>query len=432
MCLGGTVLYNKGLLAQNLGSGRGPEGVICKDCAPCPELDAALGFPHGYNPADSPWYDPDEPESNDFAGLLVTSVTGLEPGVFARQITENAGIGAVLGQGRQAAPQIVVTGILMARTCAAMDYGYRWLRKAVRGSCSPKTPCVGDDLMFLSTVPIFSDEDCGPVDFVAELVPYLRTFKGAAIVAGPTITQIVPRGCPSCYECGMLEIAMTFSAADPCVYREPSALLPLQGFDCSDTDQPCVTIVVDMDGDEDCSDDCPSDPPCSTDPNCVDISPPMMPAILNSCVNDCISSATCSATVNIPDGTFPPTAEGTIVISIFAGDQPLTGISVKVWENPIDLPIDQLEDCAVCAQLAISYVAPQATLVIDGAARTSNITCAGGSAVRANPFIASSTGSANFAYPAFVCGTDYTVQVTARGPVSALASVEIQAIAREC
>lgn len=430
LCLGGTEIINKGRLSQMIGSGRGPEGVICHDCAPCPDLDTALGYPLGYNPADNPWYSPDEPDSDQFAGLLVTSITGLEPGAFSRVITENAGVGAVLGQGRQSAPQIVVTGILMARTCAAMDYGYRWLRKAVKGSCGPGQPCVGDDLVYIVAEPQFSDEDCGPVDFPAELIPYLRTFKGAAIVSGPTITQVVPRGCPSCYECGMLEVQFTLSASDPCVYREPLVILETGPFSCA-TATDCIVWVDDADGTGDCSDDCPQGPPCATDPNCVDISPPMMPALINPCVPDCISGVDCTASVLIPDGTFPPSASGTVIINVFAGDEAMRNIRIKVWENPLGLPLSELEDCAVCATLAISYIAPQSTLVIDGAGRSASITCPGGSPVRANPFIASA-GSATFAYPEFICGTDYTLAVTVNGPVSSLAAVEILAIAREC
>ncbi len=395
-------------------------------------MDAALGYPNGYNPAESPWYDALEPDSDNFAGLLVTSITGLEPGVTfaATPISENATVGATIRRrAHQAAPQIVVTGLLMARTCAGMEFGYRWLRKAARGSCTTPSFCNGDDLTFIVGPPEFSDEDCGTVDFAAELVPYFRTFKGAALVDGPKIKSVVPRGCPSCWECGMLEVEMTFSASDPCIYREPIDLgmvsfVPVTGGDC--------IVWVPSDGDEDCTDECPPDAPCATDPNCVDIAPPAMPTLINSCVNDCISAEQVRACVSIPDGTFPMTAEGTLIVTINAGDMPLTNIEMKVWENPLGLSPDLLEDCAVCASLAISYVAAHGSLVIDGTLRAATINCVGGTSVRANPYIANTNNTSNFSYPTFVCGSDYTVCITAHAPVSSMASIDVVAVAREC
>ncbi len=433
LCLGGIEIVNKGRLSQMIGIGRGPEGIMCKDCAPCPEMDEALGYVGGYNPAENPWYDPNIPDSDDFAGLLVTSITGLEPGntFSTTPITENATVGATLKRrAHRAAPQIVVTGLLMARTCAGMEYGYAWLRSAVRGSCTPTNFCSGDDLTFIVGPPNFPDEDCGPVDFPAELVPYLRTFKGAAIVDGPKITSIVPRGCPSCYECGMLEVQFTLSAADPCIYHEPIDLGGASFVLIEDSD--CIEWIFDPDGTEDCSDDCPPAPNCAVDPRCVDLAPPAMPTIVSSCVNDCISGDQFRACLTIPGGTFPSNTEGTVVLTINSGDLPLTNIEVDVWENPIDLDPAQLEDCAKCASLAISYVAANSSLVIDGTQRTSTINCPLGTSVRANPYIANTNGTINFTYPLFDCAGDYTICIRARGPIADNASVDVVAVAREC
>lgn len=430
LCLGGTPLINTGQLQQFLGIGMGPEGLECRDFEWCSDLNTALGFATGYNPAESAWYDPAEPESANFAGLLVTSITGLEPGDFVRPVVEKAGIGAILGQGRQNAPQITVTALLMASTCEGMEFGYRWLRKALKGSCMPNTACAGDDLVFLSAMPNFPDLDCGASDYAAYLVKYFRTFKGAALVDGPKINSIVARGCPSCYDCGIYEVIFTLSAADPCMYRDPVTILDGAGFTLfEDTD--CIEWVTD----DSCADDpdCPTDTPCSTDPNCQDVvSPPTMPTLINNCVNECIPAFFYRAYVEVPDGSFPAAAEGTLILSIYAGDEALTGIDIKVWENPLARTPDELNDCDTCAWISVSYVAPGATLVIDGGARTATINCTNGTSQRANPFIAASSGSANFSYPTFVCGSDYMVQVSARPTVSALASVTVQSLVREC
>lgn len=430
LCLGGTPIVDKARLSAYLSIGLGQPDMQCRDCAPCPDLATGLGYPNGYGIQDAPWYDPNEPESAEFAGLYITSVTGLEPGLYNRPIVENAGIGAVLGQSKQAAPQIVVSGILFARTCVAMEFGYRWLRKALQGSCSPTTVCGGDDLVFLAAnLDVFPDADCGPVDLVSYVSSYMRTFKGAALVNGPTISDIVPRGCPSCYECGFLEVTFTLSAADPCVYREPRDFIDAAAFQVFEPDD---CIIWDNTGN--CTDeaDCPTDAACSTDPNCQDIAPPSMPTVLNTCVDECLPAFYYRVFAEVPDGSFTAAGEGTLIISIYAGDEPLNGVQVQVWENPLGLAPDLLSDCDACASISVSYVAAESTLVIDGASRTATINCTGGASQRANPFIANSSGSANFTYPTFICGTDYMVQVTARPNPSMLASVTIQTVQREC
>lgn len=430
-------VVNSSRLAQLIAAGRGPEGLQCKDCAPCPDLDKGLGYPDGYNPGDSPWYDPDQPESIDFAGLLVTSITGLGPGEFARPVIETAGVGAIIGQGRQSAPQVVVTGILMAATCCAAEYGLRWLSSALRADCVPGAPCAGGDLLFLSCEPAFPDEDCPENEgqnYEALLAPYYRTLKNAALVSGPTISSIIPRGCPTCYECGLTEVTFTLAAGDPCVYRDPASLLSATMFDCTvPEDEECIVWVTNPT--EGCDDAaaCDTTPNCSTDPNCFDVAPPVMPTIVNPCADLCIGPPECRVCVDIPAGTFPATGEGTLLISIFAGSTALRKIRVQIWENPLDLDPDDLDPCNVCSELNISYVGPDSTLTIDGANRTSTISCPGGDDVRANPFIATGSGSGSFSYPSLSgCGGRYTVCVSAQGPASPEATVTIQTVAKEC
>lgn len=433
MCFAGTEIINASRLSQMIAAGHGPQGITCQTCAPCPDLDRALGYDAAYNPADNPWFDPADPDSLDFAGLLVTSVTGLEPGPITRTVTQNASQGATLGQPVQAAPSIVVTGLLMAATCCASDYGLRWLRSVLQGACGGG--CSGDDLVFLSCVPEFPDEDCGPVDFPAALAPYYRTFKNAACIAGPDVSQIIPRGCPGCYDCGITEVTFTLSAADPCVYRDP-VRISTGSLDLQPTTGTCVEWIDNSLLDQDCSgdDSCSTAMNCATDPNCVDVSPPSMPTLTNPCVNDCLPAAQYGACIDIPAGTFPNTTQGTLVLSIFTGDLPMRNIQIKVWQNPLNLPADQLEDCAMCSVLAISYVAANSTLTIDGGARTATISCVGGTSVRANPYIASGTGSANFAYPNFAgCGEQFTVCITAAAPIdNSGATFTVDAITKEC
>lgn len=440
MCLGGVSIYDQCLTSKLIGNGHGPEGVTCKDCAPCcDDLLKGMGGDTPTNIGAAPWYDPSEPDSVDFAGLLVTEVTGLAPGVYTRPVTESSNVGAILGQARQAAPLITVTGILMAATCCGADYGYAWLRNALKGSCTATQLCQGDDLKFLTCEPQTPDFDCmtpqevADFDYVAWLDPYVRTFKNAALVAGPTITNRIPRGCPECHECGFLEVQFTLSAADPCVYREPVLMEDPPAFDCDlDANDECVEFIPAGHG---LSCGCAAAPDCATDPDCVDVSPPAMPSLTSACVTDCLGVDRCRTCFDVPVDSFPVNGEGTLYMEIYAGTAAMRGIQISIWANPTEADADDLSECNKCAELNISYIGPDSTLVIDGAARTAMITCPGGTAVRANRFISGTGNTPAFEFPVFEgCASGvYTVCVEVNSPIAANAAVRnVMTQGREC
>lgn len=437
MCIGQEIINDCRTL-QRIADGAGPPGITCRACDPCcPDLNAGLGYADGYNPTSMPWYDGSQ-DSVDFAGLLVESVTGLEPGPFTRPVSESAGYGAVIGQGRQSAPTIVVTALVMAATCCAAEFGISWLRNALRGSCMTGVTCAGEDLTFLSCEPQTPDLDCPttpvPFDYEAWLAPYYRTLKGAALIDGPTVIEHLARACPECNNCGIPRVTFTIAASKPCVYRDPVDLVVEARFECSTGDADDC-IIWDTDGDCD-GDDCPDTASCDVDPDCSSIvSPPTVPPITNPCDVDCITEEECLVCVDIPAGTFPSTGEGTLIVTVdnTRSKTPVRRLKLQLWQNPVDLDPDQLSECTVCSELNVSYLAPGAKLVIDGANGTSTIECPGGQSVRANPFISSGTGSPSFSYPSIDgCRGQHTVCLTASGPVERATFVTIQTVGREC
>lgn len=417
-----------------MADGVGPPGIVCRECDPCcGDLSAGLGFPDGYNPTDTPWWDGSQ-DSADFAGILIENIEGLEPGAFTRPVAETSGIGAVIGAGRQTAPNIVVTGLLMAATGCAQEYGLRWLRRALRTSCSPVAGCAGEDLVFLSCEPETPDLDCPEnedFDYEAWLAPYYRTLKGVALVDGPRVIERVPRACSQCEQFPIYRIQFTLAASKPCVFTDPVEIAPPTSFVCGELGTDCIEWVED----EDCEGDgCITVVPCSLDPECLtSVSPPTVPPIVNPCVEECTSVVSCRVCVDIPDGTFGSNAEGTLIVRIYAGSEPLRRINLKVWQNPFGFAVDELDDCDVCAELNISYLGAYATLTIDGSTGTSTIDCPGGTTVRANPFIASGTGSPAFSYPVLDgCLGQYTACITTGAPAATDSYVQIDAVGMEC
>lgn len=435
LCLGGQQIVNDCRTLQRVADGVGPPGIQCRSCDPCcGDLSAGLGYPNGYNPTDMPWFDGTQ-ASVDFAGLMIENIEGLEPGPFTRPITESAGYGAVIGQGRQSAPTVTVTALVLAATCCAAEYGLTWLRSALRGSCRAGSTCSGDDLIFLSCEPETPDLDCPEnvdFDFEAWLAPYYRTLKGVSLIDGPRVIERLARACPSCNSCGIPRVQFTLAASRPCVFLDPVDLATGATFDCSDFGE-CIEWVTDPT--DDCE-DCPQIADCATDPDCQNIiAPPPVPAILNPCVEECISDVTCRVNVTVPAGTFPSNGEGTLVVTIdnSMGADPIRRIKLQVWENPAGIGIDLLDDCGACSEINVSYLAPFSTLVIDGANGTSTITCPGGREARADPFISSGTGSPSFSYPTIDgCAGAHSVRVSASGPIAVGVTVSVEAVGREC
>ncbi len=436
LCLGGRQIVNDCRTLQRVADGYGPPGIVCRSCDPCcGDLSAGLGFPNGYNPTDLPWYDGTQ-ESVDFAGLLIENIEGLEPGAFARPVIETSGVGAVIGAGRQTAPTVVVTALLLAATCCAQEFGLSWLRRALKTSCAPNMGCAGEDLLFLSCEPGTPDLDCPEgedFDFEAWLAPYYRTLKGVALVDGPRVIEKQARACVECEACPIYRVQFTLAASKPCVFLDPTEIIPPTSFVCGELGTDCIEWGTAEECDP-ADDECSTSVDCAIDPDCpASVAPPTVPPIVNPCVEECISVISCRVCADIPAGTFPSFAEGTLIVKIYAGSEPLRRIQLRVWQNPLDFDPDQLDDCDVCAELNISYIGPDSTLTIDGTTRTATIDCPGGATIRANPFIASATGSPNFTYPDLDgCVGQYTACITTGAGAAIDSWVSIEAVAREC
>lgn len=438
LCLDGIQLVSQQAVAYAC-QGWAPDTATVRDCCVCPGLDAVLGHPDGWQtPAidAAPWYDPTEPDSYDFGGVIIQEVTGLGPGRLERAVNELAAGGAVLGRVRQAPPVITVTGILMGRTGCAISYGLRWLRTALRGSCSPGTRCAGADLRYLECCPPPLDPDCPDIDYDAHFAPYWRTLKRVSLVSDVEIIERIGKRC-SC-GCGMtpmVRVQFAFAAGRPCAYREQVTLhdsVPLAG---GDTWENCFTWVR-VDGGEECPPDeetCTIPDPCAFDPGCpTPPPPPPVPVPLNSCIT-CTPFEQARICLDVPPDVVPGWAQGVIGMSIYAGSLPLRHVRARFWENPLGLPVDQLDPCAACSELNVAYIPAWGTFELDGAEQITTIKCPGAAPAPAAPVLGGPPGRL-FSYPVLECGgLAYTVCVDVDGASVALdATVSLSATVREC
>lgn len=116
--------------------------------------DGAYTYPAIDN---APWYDPDVPESANFAGLLPLSVGGIEDSTRESEVFEFTNDGGNPGTLRHATKGVVFSAALVGVNEAAVEYGFRWLKRALlRRQCAPGSmvACTGERLTYARHEPV--------------------------------------------------------------------------------------------------------------------------------------------------------------------------------------------------------------------------------------------------------------------------------------
>lgn len=290
LSLGGNEIVNAARLKAYVDAGLAPSGfnILCSGCegledilqcinedAPpggyqLPELPALPADPEGHWRA--PWYDPNVPESKNFAGLLVTSVTVSSP--YSREVTNGIGNGGTLGRLRINPRTIVVHGFLIGKTCCATQYGLQWLTSVLTGSGCEN--CGGDDLDFLTCCPSINGEDAcitvtdpetgrGTIyvrpneeSEYERADDFWRTMHNVGLVSGPDVISCKGNSC-GCGCGALIEVEFTLAAASPymnSLEKEILHVVPtLVGCKDNPDDEETVTIDPTDPATEDCADD---------------------------------------------------------------------------------------------------------------------------------------------------------------------------------
>jgi hypothetical protein len=385
-------LWNQARLAAYMANGVAPAGVrlLCDPCegleeiVPClddapPQHDSPLAEGYQLPELDpAPWYDPEVPESADFAGLLVLE-TSLSPAIDRRMV-QNIGHGATMTRARFSGRTMYVRGLLVGRTCCAADYGLRWLTQALLGSycggcdgclltfltCTPSDMTQPECLTVVeesgARVPYFREDESGGewtrgLDFV-------RQMYGAGLLQGPEILGFhggAKRGGCSC-RCGaMTEVEFTVGLGNPWLYRLEDLVIEDQLLGGCETEVCRLTFSDDPD-----CDDPPTPPPSGRMP-------------LQQC--GCLPFVTGRNCFSVPAGA--DWFDQSLIIEVNAGSAPLRNFAVRLWNNPLGIDccdpanLGYFEDCNSCGTLLVGYVPEGGLLRFDSAAREVTITCAG-------------------------------------------------------
>jgi hypothetical protein len=123
------------------------------------DLPALLGDqPYTFPVIDgAPWYDPDAPESGNFAGVLPLKISGIEDSTRESSVFEFTHDGGNPGTLREGTKAVTFSVALVGTNEAAVEYGFRWLKRALRRrDCTPGSTvnCRGERLTYARHEPL--------------------------------------------------------------------------------------------------------------------------------------------------------------------------------------------------------------------------------------------------------------------------------------
>lgn len=443
LCLGGTEIANSARTTAYARNGLKPHTMSVGDCG-CPDLAQVLGDPEYRRPeldTESPpaWVDPAVPESWEFAGLLITSIEGLDAAPASREVSDRIGDGAVIGRRRYGPRTITVTGVLLGSSCCGIDYGMRWLAAALRGSmnCGPGGGCRGDDLVYLTCCPTICEDAPGFTSYADCAEPYWRTLREVALVSGPTKTGSVGGACSCCQTCPAAEVEFTLVAGRPHALREPVTVTePGETWTLDDAEIGCVEWVTDPSCTDTSGGGCgPSALSCLdttlAEMGCAPTLPPPLPVVHNPCACEPLTRR--RHCVEIPSSVLTPIWSDVVAdLEIYAGGQTLRSVRVRFYPNPLGLPsVDDLDECGYCAELNITAIPAYSTLRVDGTRRQVTVTCPGSDEVPAAAAVSGDNGGP-YTWPVLDCGVPYIACVEAdAATIAADAEITVRVISRE-
>lgn len=138
---------------------------------------------------DAPWYDLDNPFSQEFAGFYVLSIRGITDGTMTAGVTEGIDDGGVIGASRYATRSVRVRTMLVGCGNASAEYGLAWLKAALGASfCSRHGGACGtsDLAFFIDCPPTYIP---GEPDYAGRVAPYRRYLHGVSCTSAPIISE---------------------------------------------------------------------------------------------------------------------------------------------------------------------------------------------------------------------------------------------------
>jgi len=331
------------------------------------------------------WYDPLIPESADFLGVIIESISGIRTSTFTREVTTGIAGGSILGQPYTIGKELQFTVYIIATSCAGMDYGFEFMRRQLEDASNcPKagSSCASCQGQVLTVRVHCTDEPT--------LDDGLHTFQSAGTVDGFSMIEgEYPLGQQCC--CTMRKATFTIQTESSASYSTlpittdtvyaSDAFGALMNCNTSPKTQCCPVCAATCD-------------PCTTDPGCDCMPPYILEPARIGVDAPCFSCIPCRCIGAIPIGNVPSGYETALRLTLFAGIDPLNtpfstfgmrNTIVRIFENPRGLPAPTdeasydalIEAYAPCAEIGISWMPAGSELVIDGTSGKTWLKCNG-------------------------------------------------------
>lgn len=211
--LGGNEIVNTSrvvALAETVGL---PLGIDCAECGSIPDVVRTVydGSDDLGDITNAPWYDPDDPASENLIGLVGLSIRNTLSSTRESPVVQRLGDGGVLGRERNATRDLRVTGLLVARDRLSIDYGMNWLSSALdRGACGQHGDRCGlSDVEWLTDCPPAQGMETD-TEYAETVHPYRRTLHDVAATSGPLLLDQNESDCFIFYE-----VEFTITAQEP-------------------------------------------------------------------------------------------------------------------------------------------------------------------------------------------------------------------------
>lgn len=337
------------------------------------------------------WYDPLLPESADFLGIIIESVSGVRTSTYSREVLDAIGGGSILQRPVVRGKQMVFQVIILATSCAGMDYGIEWMRRQLeQNNRCPKegstcSSCQGQLMTLRVHCPDEDDASRG-----------LYSWSSVGAIDGfNVIEDEYPLGRQNC--CVMKRATFTMQTENPIAYgTDPVSSCTVSAADEDETfdalgncnlgredEPPCCPFCFESNCDW-----------CSTDPGC-DCTPPFVlePEVIGG-LAPCFALPVCRKISSIGLNEIPSGYEAALRMTYFAGWDPgnatfqkygLRNVVFRVYENIQELPLptdNETYDNFVatylpCAEIGVSWMPAGSELVLDGLTGRSWLKCDG-------------------------------------------------------
>lgn len=437
-------------------------------------LPALLNDAEYVTPADdgAPWYDPDEPVSNEFFGFYPTNVTGLEDSTRESDTMESTNDGGIPGRTRNATKTPVFSGVLIAASARGAEYGFRWLcRATAMRPCMPGSRAAdfnGSTLHYLSLDPSAQspciewaagvralgdggtagvDVDTPVVDggtptltgtltwdggspsetggmiysstwpflvaqdYAPPLTTYQRFMRKFKVTNGPKVSAKHDKmtGGGSAWN-----VIMTAVAGTPWEHGSPTVVLHLE----EDTVDPYTTGagpgIYDLDPVVHVDEPCPQQVWAPIyNPSCSPVTaPPTVPIVASECF--VLPANWSRRSMQIPKKHIPLWADAVPVLTVKAPEaaEDFSIMRLQFYADLSDTGVVADNQCALVADYVIDYIPAGSTLVFDAVAEAIYVTDPDYPGVqrRADSLVANSDGLP-FSWPQLSCGYGYILTV---------------------